>query len=52
MAEFHPRQIIGKWREGYALDVHTISSTPIGHNEFGHMQFETIRSRLGSYFSD
>ena len=47
MAEFHPRQIIGKSREGYALDVHTISSVPIGHNEFGHMQFETIRSEVG-----
>jgi hypothetical protein len=35
MAEFRPRQIIGKWREGFALDVHTISSIPIGHNEFG-----------------
>src|SRR5438876_2281437 len=47
MAEFHPRQIIGKWREGYALDVHTVSSIPIGHNEFGHMQFETTRSEVG-----
>ncbi|HVH75366.1 MAG TPA: phosphoribosyltransferase family protein [Stellaceae bacterium] len=47
MAEFHPRQIIGKWREGYALDVHTVSSIPIGHNEFGHMQFETTRSAVG-----
>lgn len=47
MAAFNPRQIIGKWREGYALDVHTISSIPIGHNEFGHMQFETTRSEVG-----
>lgn len=30
-----------------ALDVHTISSVPIGHNEFGHMQFETVRSEVG-----
>jgi predicted amidophosphoribosyltransferase len=47
MAAFNPRQIIGKWREGYALDVHTVSSIPIGHNEFGHMQFETTRSEVG-----
>jgi predicted amidophosphoribosyltransferase len=47
MAQFHPRQIIGKWQEGYALDVHTLSSIPIGHNEFGHMQFETTRSEVG-----
>lgn len=47
MAKFQARQILGKWRKGFALDVHTISSTPIGHNEFGHMQFETIRSEIG-----
>src|SRR5579885_1328618 len=47
MAAFQPRQIIGRWRDGYALDVHTISSVPIGHNEFGHMQFETVRSEVG-----
>jgi len=50
MAAFHPRQIIGKWREGYALDVHTVSSVPIGYNEYGHMQFETTRSELGELF--
>jgi competence protein ComFC len=47
MAKFQPRQILGKWRKGFALDIHTISSTPIGHNEFGHMQFETTRSEIG-----
>ncbi|MFZ2447529.1 MAG: phosphoribosyltransferase family protein [Syntrophobacteraceae bacterium] len=47
MAESHPRQIIGRWREGFALDVHTLSSTPVGHDEFGHMQFDTRRSELG-----
>ena len=47
MAQFQPRQIIGKWRQGYALDLHTLYSIPIGHNEFGHMQFDTRRSELG-----
>jgi len=47
MAQFRARQIIGKWKEGFALDVHTLSSIPIGHNEFGHMQFETTRSDAG-----
>jgi competence protein ComFC len=47
MAKFQARQILGKWRKGFALDIHTISSTPIGHNEFGHMQFETVRSEIG-----
>ena len=38
---------MGKWREGFALDIHTISSTPMGYNEYGHMQFDTTRSELG-----
>jgi competence protein ComFC len=29
------------------LDVHTISSTMIGSNEFGHPEFDTVRSELG-----
>jgi predicted amidophosphoribosyltransferase len=47
MAQFQPRRILGKWREGFALDLHTLRSVPIGHNEFGHMQFDTTRSELG-----
>ncbi len=47
MAKFQPRKIQGRWRDGYALDLHTLSSTPIGYNEYGHMQFDTKRSELG-----
>lgn len=47
MAKFQPRRILGKWREGFALDLHTLSSEPIGYNEFGHMQFSTTRSEVG-----
>jgi predicted amidophosphoribosyltransferase len=47
MAKFQPRQILGKWREGFALDIHTVSSTPVGYNEYGHMQFDTVRSEIG-----
>lgn len=47
MAQFQSRQILGKWRKGFALDLHTISSTAVGYNEYGHMQFETVRSELG-----
>ena len=47
MAKFTPRQIIGKWRQGFALDLHVLSSTPIGYNEFGHLQFDTIRTEIG-----
>ena len=47
MANFQPRVIIGRWRQGYALDLHTLSSVFIGNNEFGHPEFETTRSDIG-----
>ena len=47
MVKFQPRQILGKWRQGFALDLHTLSSIPLGYNEFGHMQFDTTRSEVG-----
>lgn len=47
MSQFQPRRIMGKWTQGYALDLHTISSIPIGHNEYGHTQFDTTRSEIG-----
>jgi competence protein ComFC len=47
MIEIHPKEINGAWDQGYVLDVHTISSTMIGYNEFGHPEFDTVRSQLG-----
>lgn len=47
VAQFQQRQILGKWKQGFALDIHTLSSVPIGENEYGHMQFNTIRSEVG-----
>ena len=47
MASSKPRRIPGRWREGYALDVHTVSSTYTGDNEFGHPTFSTERSEVG-----
>ena len=41
------KEINGVWNLGYSLDKHTISSTPVGYNEFGHMQFNTIRPEAG-----
>jgi competence protein ComFC len=46
MVKFNPIKIDGRWSSGVALDLHTTSSTPIGYNEFGHMQFETIRPEI------
>jgi len=41
--EIHPQKIDGRWQSGCALDLHTTSSIPIGPNEHGHMQFQTVR---------
>ena len=46
MVAIHPQKIDGKWHSGIALDFHTTSSTPIGHNEYGHMQFDTVRPEI------
>jgi len=47
MATIHATRIPGRWREGFALDYHTISSEFVGHDEYGHARFETRRSELG-----
>jgi predicted amidophosphoribosyltransferase len=46
MVVVHPQKITGNWRFGVALDFHTTSSTPIGYNEYGHMQFDTVRPEI------
>jgi competence protein ComFC len=47
--KINPRKLRGPWNDGYALDVHTISSTMIGHNAYGHPVFDTQRSELGDF---
>jgi len=47
MVNIHPKKLSGEWDKGFALDVHTLSSTFIGHNEFGHPQFENEYSEMG-----
>jgi len=37
----------GDWQEGFALDVHTVSSTFLGYDEYGHEVFDTKRSPMG-----
>ena len=37
----------GKWTEGYAIDKHTLHSTYVGDNEYGHPMFDTKRSEIG-----
>ncbi|MCE9686360.1 ComF family protein [Shewanella sp. AS16] len=41
------KQIEGIWTLGYSLDRHTTRSTPVGYNEYGHMQFDTERPEAG-----
>ncbi|HUU28049.1 MAG TPA: ComF family protein [archaeon] len=47
MVKIHPKQISGNWREGFALDLHTISSEYIGDDEYGHPKFDTKYSEMG-----
>ncbi len=45
--QIKPKVLRGEWKQGFALDVHTTGSTFIGHNEYGHPEFDTTRSPLG-----
>ena len=45
--EINPRKLRGPWDDGYALDIHTRSSTPIGYDSYGHLRFDTIYSPVG-----
>lgn len=47
MVLINPTVIVGKWEKGYALDVHTISSKPAGHDAQGKPKFDTSRSPMG-----
>ena len=43
----NPRRILGFWDDGFSLDVHTTDSVLLGHDEFGHPEFDTRRTELG-----
>lgn len=47
MAQINPRRIQGAWADGYVLDLHSTGSTLLGHNEYGHPEFETHRTEMG-----
>jgi len=44
---YSPKRLPGRWALGFAMDMHTVSSTFAGYDEFGHEQFETERTYLG-----
>jgi predicted amidophosphoribosyltransferase len=37
----------GNWKSGKAFDLHTVSSTHLGTDEFGHDRFDNQRSEMG-----
>lgn len=47
--EIHWQEINVNWQSGVALDLHTTSSTPVGYNEAGHMQFDTVRPSIADF---
>ena len=40
-------RLIGDWELGLAFDLHTVTSTYFGPNQFGHDQFDNTRSEMG-----
>lgn len=47
VAKYNQRLIIGAWRQGYALDLHTVSSVFLGYDEYGHAKFDNTYSEVG-----
>jgi len=37
----------GNWKKGLAVDLHTLASTYLGPNEYGHPQFDNTYSDMG-----
>lgn len=49
MIQINPIKLSGAWLQGYALDIHTLQSQFLGHDEFGHPVFDTKRSPMGDF---
>lgn len=47
MATINPKKLAGRWVDGYALDLHTRYSVPMGEDEYGHPRFDTKRTEMG-----
>ena len=52
MVKTNPIQLTGKWRKGFALDLHTLSAEFLGYNEYGHPEFDTTYSPIGKLLHD
>ncbi len=40
----------GNWKNGIAYDLHTLSSTYLGQNEFGHDRYDTKEVKWENWF--
>jgi predicted amidophosphoribosyltransferase len=47
VTKINPQKIYGNFVSGWALDVHTLSSTYLGVNDNGHEVYDTTRSEVG-----
>jgi len=47
MPAIKPQKISGEWNSGYVLDLHTIKSEFLGHNSYGHPEFDTTYTEMG-----
>ena len=45
--EIDPSAIVGPWKAGYSLALHTVKSEFLGHDEQGRPKFDTTRSAVG-----
>ena len=45
--KINPMRLSGAWHDGYALDLHTVSSVFLGDDPYGHPVFDTTRSEIG-----
>jgi competence protein ComFC len=45
--ETRPQVLRGPWNSGFSLHVHSLSSTDLGDDEYGHPRFLTTRSPVG-----
>jgi predicted amidophosphoribosyltransferase len=45
--QLSPKQVHGNWDDGFTLDTHIQSSQFTGYNDYGHPQFDTVRTELG-----
>jgi predicted amidophosphoribosyltransferase len=45
--EIKPQVLRGPWNSGFSLHVHSLSSTYLGDDEYGHPRFATTRSPVG-----